>query len=138
MSGWLSGLIGVLTGILSGFGVGGGTLLLLWLTLAEGMDQLRAGGVNLLYFVACALPALFGHARNGLLDKKAIQGCVLAGVPACIGAALLAAGLDVGLLRRIFGGFLLIVGARELFSREETKKERINADRPGNLGEDNR
>ena len=34
---------GAATGVLSGFGVGGGTLLLLWLTLVQGMEQLQAG-----------------------------------------------------------------------------------------------
>lgn len=117
---WLfSCLAGLLTGILSGFGIGGGTLLILWLTLVEGMDQLRAGGVNLLYFVCCALPALFGHAKNGLIEKKAALWCAAAGVPACIAAAMLASRLDVTLLRRAFGVFLLIIGFRELFAKKK-------------------
>lgn len=117
---WIfSALAGAATGILSGFGIGGGTLLLLWLTLVQGMDQFQAGGVNLLYFVSCALPALWGHFRQGLVEKKAALWCVLAGVPACMGGALLAAHLEVSLLRRVFGGFLLVVGFRELFSKPE-------------------
>ena len=48
MSWLLSALVGAVTGVLSGFGVGGGTLLLLWLTLVQGMEQIQAGGVNLL------------------------------------------------------------------------------------------
>ncbi len=122
---WLfSALAGLLTGVLSGFGVGGGTLLLLWLTLVSGMDQLRAGGVNLLYFVCCALPALWGHAKNGLLEKKAVLWCALAGFPACIAAALLASWMDVALLRRLFGVFLLYIGFRELFSKPQSPRER--------------
>lgn len=119
MSAVVEFLIGGLTGVLSGFGVGGGTLLLLWMTLIGGMSQLQAGGINLLYFVCCALPALRGHRKNGLLEKSAILYCVLAGLPLCIAGALLAARLDVTLLRRIFGVFLLVVGARELFSKNE-------------------
>lgn len=117
MNGIFSVLAGFLTGVLSGFGIGGGTLLLLWLTLVSGMDQLQAGGVNLLYFVCCALPALWGHSKNGLVEKKAALWCILAGVPACIAAALLASRLDVTLLRRLFGLFLLMIGFRELFSK---------------------
>lgn len=114
---WLLSLLaGAATGVLSGFGVGGGTLLLLWLTMVDHMDQLRAGGVNLLYFVCCALPALWGHWKNGLIEKKAALWCICAGLPACIAASLLASFLDVTLLRRIFGIFLLVVGFRELRS----------------------
>lgn len=117
----LSALAGCVTGVLSGFGIGGGTLLILWLTLVSGMDQLKAGGVNLLYFVCCALPALWGHYKNGLIEKRVALWCVLAGVPACVGGALLASLLDVSLLRRIFGVFLLFIGSRELFSKKQEK-----------------
>lgn len=115
---WILGvLIGALTGILSGFGVGGGTLLLLYLTAVQNFEQVRAGGVNLLYFLVCALPALYGHAKNGLIENQAVLWGTLAGVPACIAGSLLAAGMDTGLLRRVFGGFILIIGLREVFSR---------------------
>ena len=114
---WLSLLIGAATGVLSGFGIGGGTLLILWLTLVSNMSQPEAGGVNLLYFVSCALPALWGHVKNKLIEKKAVLWCVLAGVPACILGAVTASLLDVTLLRRLFGIFLLIIGFRELFAK---------------------
>ncbi len=121
---FFSALTGLLTGILSGFGIGGGTLLLLWLTLMAGMDQLQAGGVNLLYFVCCALPALWGHWKSGLIEKRAVLWCVLAGAPACIAASLLASRMDVTLLRRLFGAFLLFVGFRELFSKGKEKAKK--------------
>lgn len=112
-----SALTGLLTGVLSGFGIGGGTLLILWLTLVCSMDQLTAGGINLLYFISCALPALWGHKKNGLLEKGALIWSVLGGLPCCIGAALLAAQMDVSLLRRGFGVFLLFIGCKELFAK---------------------
>lgn len=113
---WFFGiLVGFSTGVISGFGVGGGTLLVLWLTLVEHMDQLRAGGVNLVYFAACGLPALLGHIKNGLVEGQAVLWCVLLGVPACLAGSLAAAGMDVGLLRRGFGVLLLVVGVKELF-----------------------
>lgn len=117
MSQFFSILVGLLTGVLSGFGVGGGTLLILWLTLAQQMEQLRAGGVNLLYFISCALPALFGHIKNGLVEGQAVLFCILGGVPACVAGSLLASFLKTGLLRRGFGVFLLIIGFRELFCK---------------------
>ena len=67
---FLSLLAGALTGVLSGFGIGGGTLLILWLTLVSGLTQQQAGGINLLYFVCCALPALWGHAKTSSLKSR--------------------------------------------------------------------
>lgn len=86
------------------------------------MTQLQAGGINLLYFVCCAVPALLGHIKNGLIEKRAVLWCVIFGVPACIAAALIAARIDVTLLRRIFGVFLLFVGFRELLSKSSPNK----------------
>ena len=117
-------LVGLGTGVLSGFGIGGGTLLLLWLTLVSDMNQFQAGGVNLAYFICCALPALFYHRKHGLVEKKAALLCIAAGVPACVLASVLAAGLDVTLLRRFFGLFLLFVGFRELFFKKEAPKNK--------------
>lgn len=119
MSWMISVLIGALTGVLSGFGVGGGTLLLLWMTAVEGMQQAQAGGVNLLYFITCALPAVFGHIKNGLIEKKAVFWCAVAGVPACIAASFIAAGMDTGLLKRCFGAFILVIGVKELFYKQK-------------------
>lgn len=111
-------LIGLAAGVLSGFGIGGGTLLLLWLTLGAGMGQREAGGVNLLYFVCCALPALWGHYQQGLIEKKAVKWAALCGLPACILGALLAGTMDTTLLRRLFGVFLLFIGWREVRAKK--------------------
>ena len=128
MSWLLSALVGAATGVLSGFGVGGGTLLLLWLTLVQGMGQFQAGGVNLLYFAACALPALWGHLRQGLVDRQAALWSAATGAPACVLAAFVASSLEVTLLRRLFGVFLLAVGLRSFFRKQKIPRRaaRIN------------
>ena len=50
-------LVGAALGFLSGLGVGGGSLLLLWLTVAMGRSQDTARAMNLLFFLPCALIA---------------------------------------------------------------------------------
>ena len=69
-------VVGLLTGVLSGCGIGGGSLLLLWLTLVQDMPQFTAGGINLLYFLACAPAALVSHLKNHLIDRGAVKFCV--------------------------------------------------------------
>ena len=115
---WLVSLLaGTATGILSGFGVGGGTLLLIYMTTFAGMPQNLAQGVNLLYFLPAAATALPAHIKNGYIDGKTVWPAALAGLAGTALAAWLATGLDVELLRRCFGGFLLVVGLRELFAK---------------------
>ena len=115
---WLWSLLaGTATGILSGFGIGGGTLLLIYLTAFAGVPQNLAQGINLLYFLPTAATALPAHIKNGYIDGKTVWPAALAGLAGTALAAWLATGLDVELLRRCFGGFLLVVGLRELFAK---------------------
>lgn len=124
MTTWiLPALAGAVTGILSGFGVGGGTLLLIYLTAFAGMEQVLAQGINLLYFLPAAGAALPSHIKNGYIEKKAAVPAICAGLVCTALAAWAATALDVRLLRKCFGVFLLYVGFTELFRKERPPKE---------------
>ncbi|NLF34396.1 MAG: TSUP family transporter [Clostridiales bacterium] len=115
---WLTALAaGTVTGILSGWGVGGGTLLLLYMTLFAGLEQRVAQGINLLYFLPAASAALPAHLRNGFVDRRAARPAIAAGLVCCAVSAWVSTGLDVTLLRKCFGVFLLLVGTHELLRR---------------------
>ena len=117
MTDWLLPVVvGAATGVLSGFGVGGDTLLLVYLTTFAGVDQHLAQGINLLYFLPAALTALPAHWKNGYVKRQALLPAILAGLLLSGGAAWLATGLDTGVLRRAFGGFLIVLGLYELLS----------------------
>ena len=113
----MSALAGAVTGVLSGFGVGGGTLLLIYMTAFAGVEQHLAQGINLLYFLPAALLALPAHRKNGYLDMKALPWLIGSGLVCAALAAWLSAGLEVTLLRKLFGGFLAVVGLHEIFSK---------------------
>ena len=120
MTDWLLPLAaGFGAGILSAWGVGGGTLLLLVMTLLLDVPQQQAAAVNLLYFLPAGLMALPTHWKNGFVEKKALAPAIGAGLLCAAGAAWLSMGLEADLLRRLFGGFLLLVGGMELLGREK-------------------
>jgi len=73
-------LAGAVTGVLSGFGIGGGTLLLIYMTAFAGVPQNLAQGVNLLYFLPTAATALPAHIKNGYIDRQTVWPAVLAGL----------------------------------------------------------
>ena len=110
----LNFIIGVATGIISGFGIGGGSLLVLYLTVVNGMAQYTAGGINLLYFIGCAPAALIGHVKRKLVKWHVVLWCALAGVAVAIPTSLLVHHFNSDWLRRLFGLMLLYVGIREL------------------------
>ena len=124
MTAWLLPLaVGVGTGILSAWGVGGGTLLLLVMTLFLGVEQSTAQGINLLYFLPTAVCALIFHIKNRLIRWNIVLPAAIAGAATAVLTAWLATRLDTGLLRKLFGGFLLLVGVRELFGRYPRDKK---------------
>lgn len=115
---WLPAVLaGAVTGVLSGFGVGGGTLLLIYMTAFAGVEQQVAQGINLLYFLPTAGAALPAHFKNGCVDKKTAKPAILAGLAGTAAAAWAATGLHVDLLKRFFGAYLLYIGLRELFRK---------------------
>lgn len=111
----LAVLVGTLTGILSGWGCGGGTLLLLYLAGIAGLPQTTAQGINLLYFLPCSAAALYGHRKQGALERRVLLPAILAGVLAAGAGAFLATAIETALLKRLFGIFLLGSGIREFF-----------------------
>lgn len=125
MTDWLLPLaVGVATGVLSGFGVGGGTLLLVYMTVFAGLDQHLAQGINLLYFLPAGLMALPAHLKNGYVEKPALLPAIGAGLACAAIAAWVAMALDVSLLRKCFGGFLTVVGLMELLGKKRKSEER--------------
>lgn len=112
---WIILPVGTLLGFLSGLGVGGGSLLILWLTLVVGMEHTAARILNLLFFIPSAIVASLFRWKQGALDIKKILPAVIAG---CISAGIFAwisKSLDITLLKKLFGVLLLFTGLRELF-----------------------
>lgn len=115
-------LVGSVLGLLSGLGVGGGSLLMLWLTLALDTPWETAKLINLLFFIPAALTASLFRLHQG---KLKLLRTVPAAVAGCIGALLLAwlaQWLDTGALRKGFGILLLLTGLRELCYRPRKAK----------------
>ena len=105
--------IGIITGVISGFGIGGGSLLVLYLTAVMGIAQNTAGGINLLYFIGCAPIALLGHTKNKLVEWKTVLWCTITGITTAIITSLLTVNMDSDLLRRLFGLLLLYIAIKE-------------------------
>lgn len=122
MTAWLLPVLaGFCTGILSAWGVGGGTLLLLLMTLFFGVAQADAMAINLLYFLPTAAMGLLYHRKNGLLDRAVLRSAVPWGTAAAAGA-LAATTVDTDLLRRPFGIYLLLAAGSLLLRTKKTGK----------------
>lgn len=100
---------GLSAGILSGMGMGGGTVLIPILTLLLGVNQHAAQGVNMMAFLPGALLALWIHRRDGRLAVKEGLSLLLWGVVGATGGAFIATCLSAEWLKKTFGAFLIVL-----------------------------
>ncbi len=109
-------------GTLAGMGLGGGSLLILWLTAVQNMDPVTARGINLVFFLPAALIATLSRIRKGNLPIQKVMPAVWAGILFATVFSFVSSRLDIGLLQKLFGILLLITGLRELFYRPRKDK----------------
>ena len=105
-----------LTGIFASMGVGGGMILIVYLTIFAGYSQLEAQGINLIYFLPIAALSLIIHTKNHLVEWKIAFLAIICGVVLAVAGAFLAEWLGSDILRKIFGGFIFIIGIKEIFT----------------------
>lgn len=118
--------VSIILGFLAGIGIGGGSLLLLWLTMVIGMPQSSAKIVNLFFFLPSAIVSTIIRRKEGALQIKRliptiIAGCVCAGI-----FTILSRHIHADLLKKGFGILLLGTGIKELFynPRKENQRDR--------------
>ena len=121
--------VGFCAGIISGMGIGGGTILIPALLFLTDLSQQQAQGVNLIYFIPTAVTALATHQKNGNLDWKTAKPLALMGLVGAAAGAFLAVSLESDVLRKIFGGFLFLMGLCEIFKKDRKKGENDHAER---------
>ena len=96
---------------------------MVWMTAVLSMEQKAAQGVNLLYFLPCAACALIFHIKNKQIVWRAVWPAALAGSVCAVCGALLAQKVDAELLRKLFGGFLVLIGLSEILLKGLKKTE---------------
>lgn len=108
-------------GIFASLGVGGGMILILFLTIFEGTDQIAAQGINLIYFIPIALLSIVIHKKNKLIELKKIIPAIITGVAGAIAGTYLAQYIGSPMLSKIFGGFILLIGLKEIFYKPKRR-----------------
>lgn len=115
-------VVGTVLGFLSGLGIGGGSLLILWLTMILHTDPLTARSINLLFFIPSALVACAIRLKQGNLKLRPLLPAILAGCAAAAVFSWISTIVDTETLKKLFGTVLLAAGVRELFYRPRKAK----------------
>ncbi len=123
-------LFGLISGVLGGMGMGGGTLLIPMLTIFLKFDQHLVQGINLIVFLPMAVVALIFHFKNKLVDMKKSWIIMITGVATGIGGAILSQMVDSKNLKIYFAIFLILLGIFQflsLFIFKDNKKVKKNS-----------
>jgi uncharacterized membrane protein YfcA len=112
-------LVTLLTATLSGLGVGGAGILVLYLTRTEGVSQLTAQGLNLLLFLASGGISFLLSLKKTPPLWRYQRLLLLTGIPGALLGAELAAHLPAGVLRHALGALLILCGLSGLFGKKK-------------------
>ena len=123
-------IVGLVTGLIASMGLGGGFVLMIWLTIFEGVGQKAAQGINLLFFLPIAFISLLIHLKSGLIDKSLLKKYLLGGIVGAVLGTLAVQIIPSELLRKLYALFLLAFGARELFSAGKNRESEDKASAP--------
>ena len=124
MSFILYSVAGVIGGIIGGMGMGGGTLLIPILSIFYNVKQHQAQAINLISFIPMAIVALIIHIKNNFVVYKDLLPIIISGVLACVGGCFLSKIIVGELLKRAFGGFLLILSVFQFISTIKNFKQK--------------
>lgn len=102
-------LIGLISGIVSGMGMGGGTILITFLTCFFGVNQLVAQASNIIFFVPTSIIATVVNVKNHMLKWKVAIPLTIAGIVGAMGGSIVANKMDVTILRKVFAIFIILI-----------------------------
>ena len=117
-------LAGVVSGIFSGVGMGGGTILIFLLTTFMGLEQHMAQATNLIFFIPTSISAIIVNYKNKNIDIKLATFISIFGIVGAVIGAKIAINTDVEKLRKMFGIFLAIIAIHEIYTLFKEYKQR--------------
>lgn len=109
-------LIGIVSGIVSGTGMGGGTILIFLLSFILEIEQHTAQATNLIFFIPTSIVAIIVNFKNKNIDTKQAIIISIFGVLGAVIGANIAIYMDVKMLKKGFGIFLIFVTINEIYS----------------------
>ena len=108
-------LTGFISGIVSGTGMGGGTILILCLSIFLGIDQKIAQATNLIFFIPTSIAAIYVNIKEKNINFKIAKTIIFFGIIGAIIGAIIAQKIDVKILKKLFGIFLAVIAIHEIY-----------------------
>ena len=113
---------GLISGTVSGTGMGGGTILILILSVFMGIEQHTAQATNLVFFVPTSISAIIVTIKEKLINWKIGIPVAISGIIGAIIGAKISVKMEVNRLKKFFGIFLILIAVYEIYSLIKTYK----------------
>ncbi len=121
MSTIISIIAGFLSGLIGAMGFGGGGVLIIYLAVFMDTPQLKAQGINLVFFIPCAILATIIYSVKKQIDYKSILPVILGGVCGAIPASFILRNMPTDYLSKIFAVFLIFMGVSSILRLKKIK-----------------
>ncbi len=108
-------VFGIISGIVTGLGMGGGTILILLLSLFMNMEQHIAQATNLIFFIPTSLSAILINLKQKNVDKKLAITISFYGIIGAVVGAKISENISSQNLRKYFAIFILIIAIHEVY-----------------------
>lgn len=109
-------LFGIISGTVAALGMGGGTILILLLSLFSNMNQHLVQGTNLLFFIPTSIIAIYMNIKKKTIDYNFSKIVIISGIIGAVIGSLLSFEIDSNSLKKYFGIFLIIISIFEIYS----------------------
>lgn len=119
----MNAIIGLLTGLAASMGLGGGFILIIYLTVFGGIESLTARAANLVFFIPIAVLSVILHGKNGLIEWRIMPRILVSGVIGAAAGTLLGLFINPRIIEICFGVLIAVTGIRELFHRKKTAEK---------------
>lgn len=121
-------IFAVISGIISGLGMGGGTVLIFLLTTFSGVYQHVAQGANLIFFIPTCITSIFLNIKNKNIDIKTAVVVIISGIIGAVIGAKISFIINAENLKKYFGIFLLLITIYEICSliKSNIKSKKVN------------
>lgn len=109
-------LFGIISGIIASLGMGGGTILILLLSLFSNLNQHLIQGTNLLVFIPTSITAIYMNIKHKTIDYKLSMIFIISGILGAIIGSLVSFKIENKTLKKYFGIFLIFIAFFEIYT----------------------
>lgn len=114
-------IVSFLSGLIGSMGFGGGGVLIIYLVIFADTPQIKSQGINLAFFVPCAVISTIIYTVKKQIKYKEIYPVILGGIAGAIPAGFVLNFIKTEYLSKIFAVFLICMGITSLIKLKKTK-----------------